>query len=275
MQITDFYSCFKKICQEGYSYLGRSLQVDEAFKANPWHFKSAYPPSYGAKARARFLKTLQIAQAFKAKRILEIASGSGFNAACLLESDNEIVTNDLLPLGQEHHNYKDGDKLQFVQGNILDLSPAQLGKFDLIMACEIIEHIAHCDQFIEKIKSFLNPEGRILITTPNGSYFRSRLPTHSQIKDFSLLEANQFKPDSDGHLFLYTPTEMEEVLARAGFRDVKIHLSIGPFISGNMGLRFLPQWKVLMPIYYFLDFLMTKSTGNACTQMIVVASFKN
>jgi len=40
-----------------------------------------------------------------------------------------------------------------------------------------------------------------IATTPNGAYFRNRLPTVSEIKNPASLEPKQFGPDGDGQLF--------------------------------------------------------------------------
>ena len=84
---------------------------------------------------------------------------------------------------------------------IPELDPAKVGRFALVIACEVIEHVAHGDQFARQLMEFVAPGGHLLVTTPNGSHVRSKLPTYSQVTDFSALEALQFKPDADGHLY--------------------------------------------------------------------------
>ncbi len=66
---------------------------------------------------------------------------------------------------------------------------------------EIIEHVAHPLELLGHLKNFLEPGGRLMLTTPNGSYFRNKLPTYSEVQDFSELETRQFMPDVEGHLF--------------------------------------------------------------------------
>ena len=84
-------------------------------------------------------------------------------------------------------------------------------------------------------------DGHLLLTTPNGAYFRNRLRTYSQVEDFAVLESKQFKPDVDGHLFLITPTEMRQIASQAGL-DVHRLLAWGtPFISGESGFRILSK----------------------------------
>jgi 2-polyprenyl-3-methyl-5-hydroxy-6-metoxy-1,4-benzoquinol methylase len=121
------------------------------------------------------------------------------------------------------------------------------------VACEVIEHVAHGDRMLEHLKRFLLPRGTLMLTTPNGSFFRSRLATHSQVTDFRALESKQFKPDADGHLFLYTPKELRRLLEDTGFQDTRLELSVTPFISGAAGFRFMPQLRILTGLYLAMD----------------------
>jgi hypothetical protein len=85
---------------------------------------------------------------------------------------------------------------------------AETGLFDLVVACEIVEHVAHTIEF-HSIEKFAASGRHILISTPNGSHFRNRLPTHSAIADFlgSRRSAVQAKKPN-GYLILITADEM-------------------------------------------------------------------
>ena len=195
-----------------------------------------------------------------------------------MEPENKVFVNDILPLSRELDTFVNGHAIRFLPGILFDLSATEIGLFDLVLCCEIIEHIAHGDQFITKIRTLLSPNGILLLTTPNGSYFRSRKPTHSQISDFTRLESEQFKPDSDGHLYFYTPEEIAELLTASSFRDVHVQLHITPWLSGHVMLRWLPKLRFLFPLYYLLDFLFKKLGPRfraiSCTQMIVTARLR-
>ena len=117
------------------------------------------------------------------------------------------------------------------------LDVERLGHFDLVIASEIIEHVAHPDALLRHLKTFLTPAGRLLLTTPNGAYFRHRLPTYTEIESFTELEARQFKPDADGHLFLFTPRELSRLAENSGLQVERLGVRGTPLISGHAGLR--------------------------------------
>jgi 2-polyprenyl-3-methyl-5-hydroxy-6-metoxy-1,4-benzoquinol methylase len=271
----EFERVYLRICAEGYAALGRTLVEHPAARDNPWQHRPAYPPSYEAFGRHRFLDTLRKARGLAPTRVLEIAAGGGFNGACLYEEGREIVLNDLRPMEEELGAWTPGARLRWEGGDFFALSPERLGAFDLVMACEVIEHVAHGDRMLAHLRRFLRPGGTLLLTTPNGAYFRSKLPTHSQVEDFTALEAHQFKPDADGHLFLYTPAELERLCREAGFTDVSVELSVTPWLSGHAGLRLLPAWPALAPVYLALDRWVCRlgraARERLCTQLLATA----
>ena len=168
-----------------------------------WNYGSAWPPSYGAFGRLRVLTTLESVLALRPTRVLEVAAGDGALSACLAARGVSVAVNDLRAdvLTTAVANFQTRDRIEVLPGNLFDLDPDATGRFDLVIATEVVEHIAHTDDFLRHLARFLTPNGRIFLTTPNGSYFRSRLPTHSKIEDFDALESEQFKPDADGHCF--------------------------------------------------------------------------
>lgn len=270
----SFRKTFLEICSYGYRILGRTPSMTTN-NFSPWQFISGYPPSYSAQGRYRFLKTLSVAQSLQPTSLLEVAAGGAFNAACLYELGRRVVVNDMRLSEEEVKSYTTGQYLEIAPGNLFELQPESLGHFDLVMACEVLEHIAHGDQLVNHLKKFLLPGGCLLLTTPNGAYLRSKLPTYSQITDFEALEDRQFQPDADGHLYLYTPRELKTLLEEAGLQDITVSLTITPWLSGHMGLRLLPALMFLAPIYYGLDWLTQKAGERVrvklCTQMIALA----
>lgn len=241
---------YYQICADG-------LQVVRPLQKPPhphWESGAALPPSYMAYGRLRALATLQYARQLlhPSSRILEVAAGDAALSACLAEDGHSVTANDLLShqLLEALTHFRTGDKVRVWPGNVFELAPGET--FDLVIACEVIEHVAHPDELLRQLGRFLAPSGALLITTPNGLYFRNRLPTFSQIDDPSQLEAGQFKPDADGHLFLLTPAELAQLGAKVGLRVESIQVWGTPPITGESGFRHLAPLLPL-PLCYGIE----------------------
>jgi 2-polyprenyl-3-methyl-5-hydroxy-6-metoxy-1,4-benzoquinol methylase len=244
------YPLFRRACRSGLSVV-RPF-VPRTYPDNYGvNFRSGWPPSYWAFGRMRALLALKDAQGFKPKRVLEVASGDGSLCACLSLDGCETVANDLITKGLElaKERFTLANPFQILGGNLFDLSPKKTGTFDLVLACEVLEHVAHTDAFLRHLKGFVAPGGHLLITTPNGAYMRNKLPTHSQIDDFAALETHQFKPDADGHLFLITPVELYQLAVGAGFVIDRMNLWGTPLLNGHCKLVLLSGRAGVWPAY--------------------------
>ena len=105
-------------------------------------------------------------------------------------------------------------EIRFVCGNAMETDPGE--RFDLVFANQIIEHLVYPLKLVGRLASWLKPGGRLVVTTPNGEYFRNSLPHFSEIGDPAQYEAAQFSADADGHFFAYTAQELADVFrARA------------------------------------------------------------
>jgi 2-polyprenyl-3-methyl-5-hydroxy-6-metoxy-1,4-benzoquinol methylase len=247
------YSLFCDVLKNGLS-VARPLIAERAKRRDKggWNYASAAVPSYEAYGRMRALFALGAAKSLMPRRVLEVAAGDGALCASLRATVGcEVFANDLQVenLEESLQCFANGDSIGRLPGNVFDLEPSRTGQFDLIVACEIIEHVAHTTDFLKQLRRFLTPGGRLLLTTPNGAYFRNRLPTYSQIRDFTALEGQQFKPDADGHLFLITPSEIRGLSAESGLRLERLDLWATPAITGHCGMRIASSLGLRWPWY--------------------------
>ncbi len=242
-------SAFATACSSGLAapyQVGRSPEDPQG-----WDGGEGYPPSYWAFGRMRALIALEDLKRLQPGRVLEVAAGDGRLAAALWKMGCEVVVNDLRPDGlqQSLTRYGAAASITVVPGNLFDLSPSSLGLFDVVLAREVIEHVAHPDAFLAHLAGFLRPEGRLYVTTPNGRYLRSRLPTFSQVYDSKALESEQFKPDADGHLFLLTPGEVRSLAAGADLTVDFLAVFGAPLLSGHVGLSRLASRSMVSLAY--------------------------
>ncbi len=173
-------------------------------------------------------------------RVLDVAAAQGSFSLKLAELGYQVVWNDLRSELAAYVRLKhEAGNVEYRPGNIFDMSPDDIGKFSVVLATEIIEHCAHPDEFLRKLATFLDEDGRIVITTPNGGYFRNGLPRFSDCSDPSVYEAVQFKPNSDGHIFLLHADEVVSLADKAGLAVETVKLFTNPLTAGHVKTRLL------------------------------------
>lgn len=139
--------------------------------------------------------------------ILDVAAAQGNFSLALAELGYDVTWNDLRSELVDYVKLKyEKGKINFAPGNVFELGFKD--KFDVVLVTEIIEHVAHPDDFLSKIAEMIKPGGFIVMTTPNGAYFLNDLPKFSDHPDPSIFESVQFKPNSDGHIFLLYREEL-------------------------------------------------------------------
>jgi 2-polyprenyl-6-hydroxyphenyl methylase/3-demethylubiquinone-9 3-methyltransferase len=127
--------------------------------------------------------------------------------------------------------------IHFAPGDVFTLGFDS--EFDVVLITEIIEHVAHPDEFLKKIAQIVKPGGYIVMTTPNGEYFRNPLPKFSDCTDSSQFEAVQFQPDADGHIFLLHLDEVENLAQQADLSVLETRLFTNPLTNCYLKLEAL------------------------------------
>lgn len=203
-------------------------------------------PGYASAYRLRRTETLRLIEEVLPKNssILDMGAAQGNFSLALAELGHHVTWNDLRADLADYVRlkYEYGD-ISYAPGNAFELNFAV--PFDGVLITEIIEHVAHPDDFLRKCAQLVKPGGVIIMTTPNGAYFRNHLPKFSDCADPSAYESVQFKPNSDGHIFLLHPEEVGMLADRAGLVLEKRVLFMNPLSIGHVKtallLRILPQ----------------------------------
>ncbi len=170
--------------------------------------------------------------------IIDVGAAQGNFSLPLAEEGFKVTWNDIRPEILEYVQAKyEYGRVDYLVGNIFDLDSDK--RFDCVLITEIIEHVAHPDQFLACCRKLLTPKGIIIVTTPNGSYFRNKLPKFSDCLDPSVYESNQFKPDSDGHIFLLHPEEIQQLAMSSDLEVLEIQFFNNFITSGHLKTRFL------------------------------------
>lgn len=130
-----------------------------------------------------------------------------------------------------------------------------LDAYDVVLTCEVIEHVIDTDHFITKVKNLLKPGGTLLITTPNLASFFNRIlllfgyqPLHTEVswqnpylgreKLYDL--AHQTKAPAAGHLRVFTHSALVAFLKFHGFQ---VEESIGFAMYDGLLGRVSRLWR--------------------------------
>jgi 2-polyprenyl-3-methyl-5-hydroxy-6-metoxy-1,4-benzoquinol methylase len=88
-----------------------------------------------------------------------------------------------------------------------------IGKFDVVVCGELIEHLSNPGQMLDGIRKLLKRGGLLIITTPNAFSLKHFLHVLIRSQDIN----------SDFHSLAFTPKTLRTLLHRHGFLDVAWH----------------------------------------------------
>lgn len=198
----------------------------------------AYANAY--KARQSAVLNILVAEMPAPARVLDLAAAQGNFTIALAGLGYDVTWNDLRAEleGYVRQKLPKHTNAHFVSGNIFDMEEMYVGQFDAVFALEIIEHVAHPDDFISKLATLLRPGGVIVLSTPNGGYFLNKLPRFSDHPDPSVFENTQSAPNSDGHIFLLYEDEMRRFAKSSGLEVCDIKFLTNPLTAGHIKLRY-------------------------------------
>lgn len=192
-------------------------------------------PAHTAAYRNRAHEILDMAAAVLSPgdRILDIAAAQGNYTLWLAERGFDVTWNDLRSDLEGYVRLKwEHGTVRYAPGNAFDLRFPR--PFDLVLITEIIEHVAHPDEFLRTVASLVRPGGYVLLSTPNGGYFLNRLPRFSDTVDASQYEAIQFQPDASGHIFLLHEDELAPLATTAGLVVREVRLFTNTLTNGHL-----------------------------------------
>ena len=185
---------------------------------------------YLAYHRKRFEYTLAACCRLKPDRYTKVLDVGRSFMSWRLASHYDSVTTLGFPIGthgfgkNETEEYPGSGPVNHIVFNLNDSErdPIPTNKrFDLIIFAEIIEHLVTAPELVLRaLASLLEPEGILLVQTPNAAAIQHRLKLAIGINPFMRL---RFNPDNPGHIREYTKCEIEECSKLAGLRVVEHH----------------------------------------------------
>lgn len=149
--------------------------------------------------------------------VTEIGCGEGGNLKPFLDRGCKAIGIDLalnkIENGEKYYaSHLLKKNLQLIVANIYDIDAKKIEKSDLIILRDTIEHIPNQSVFMNKLKDFLKPDGKVFFAFPP---WRMPFGGHQQICDSKILNKTPFT-----HLL---PMNMYKLLLKkAGETDNKI-----------------------------------------------------
>jgi SAM-dependent methyltransferase len=107
----------------------------------------------------------------RGKNVLDAGCGAGYGSAELAEAAHSVVGVDVAPeaiaFATDHYQLPN---LRFEQASCTAL-PFSDGSFELVVAFEVIEHLADWRTFLTEVRRVLASTGQLVVSTPNRLYY--------------------------------------------------------------------------------------------------------
>ena len=152
-------------------------------------------------------------------RVLDVGCSSGYLARPLAERGNTIVGLELDP--EAARAAEEFCELVLV-GDVETMHlPLEPGSFDVVLGGDVIEHLRDPTATLARLRPYLRPGGRVVLSTPNVANWAIRLSLLSgrwRYTDRGILDRS--------HTHLFTKATLAETLERAGYRVERIDFSV-------------------------------------------------
>lgn len=170
--------------------------------------------------------------------VVEIGCAQGNMSLLLAEAGYSTIAIDLRPSYLEYSRLKwERGCVRWVAGNAEAL-PLPDRSVDVALVAELLEHCAYPERALREARRVTKVGGLVLVTTPNGAYFRSRLPGYEETRRHaSDLAIAQFEPDADGHVLLFRPDELRTLMTACGLPDPRREFYGSVFLSDRVAGR--------------------------------------
>jgi 2-polyprenyl-3-methyl-5-hydroxy-6-metoxy-1,4-benzoquinol methylase len=153
------------------------------------------------------------------KRVLDIGCSSGYLARPVAQRgctvvglEQDPVAAEQAPGGLRGGPVGDPEKMEL---------PFEPASFDVLPCGDLVERLRDPERFLTRIRPFLRPGGRLVLTTPNVANWANRLGLlvgRWRYTDRGILDRT--------HLHLFTRATLLETLARSGYRVVELDYTV-------------------------------------------------
>ena len=164
------------------------------------------------------------------KRVLDIGCSSGYLARPLVQRGCTLVGIEQDPIAAEQAREVCAEVLV---GDAEEMELAfEPASFDVLLCGDLVEHLRDPQRFLSRIRPFLRPDGRLVLTTPNVANWANRLGLlvgRWRYTDRGILDRT--------HLHLFTRATLVETLECAGYRVAELDYTVPVPVIGTAGVE--------------------------------------
>lgn len=218
--------------------------------------------------------------------VLEIGCGEGGNLMPFLKRGcRRIVGVDMSKSKIENgisffENIENSQNVEFICDDIYNISPKEIGQFDLIIMRDVLEHIHNQEKFMNFVKTFLKTDGKFFLGFPpwhnpfGGHQQMCESKILSKLPYFHILPAFIYKlilksfGESDSKIeglmeikeTRITIERFEKIIKKNKYNlDKKNLYFINPNYEIKFGIKPKISSKFISSLYFFRNFIITTS----------------
>jgi O-antigen biosynthesis protein len=152
-------------------------------------------------------------------RVLDVGCSSGYLAGPLAARGNAIVGIELDP---EAARAAEAFCERVLVGDVETMAlPLETASFDVVLCGDVVEHLRDPVATLARLRPYLKPGGRLVLSTPNVANWAIRLSLLAgrwRYTDRGILDRS--------HTHLFTRATLAEAVVRAGYRVERIDVSV-------------------------------------------------
>lgn len=151
-------------------------------------------------------------------KVLDAGCGNGYVAGCLLKKGFQVAGFDISVTGVEQARIAHPEAKFEVMSVYDDIEVCFGNNWDIIISCEVIEHLNDPRRFILNLKNALKPGGLLILTTVYHGYLKNLLLalTGKMDQHFTVLW-------DCGHIKFWSCKTIRVILEEQHFSDLKFH----------------------------------------------------
>lgn len=157
-----------------------------------------------------------VAQALKQRdktveepEVLEVGSGLGYLTYALARSGYRATAIDISRAAVDSASARFGDL--FIHADVAEFARRHAGRFDAVIACELLEHVVDPVGFVRTALSLVKPSGQLIVTSPNRTMFNSDVLWETDLPPV--------------HFWWYTEESIRAIAATVGARAEFVNFS--------------------------------------------------